>query len=486
MSTSINSSAAIKRYLILAVSFAFMIFFRFVPGPEGLSASAMQVIGIFIGIIILWMTQGIDWTSILCIGMLAFVPELSMDDLLKASFGNSIFAFLVFTFMCTYCLNKTPFIRRCALAFVTNKVARKSPWAFVILYFAAIFTVGSFISSTICALIFVALSEEIFEVLGLKKGSQIGNMIMMGVVVISGITGGVTPIAHAYPLLSFGVFETATGLTIDYAKYIITGIPVGVLTIVGMLLIFRFILRPDMSEIKSLDVRSLKEALPAPDYKEKACTGIFICVIALWIAPSLIKPILPGVYKYINSFGNAMPPLLGVVALAILTYEGKPILDFKEATSKGITWASPIMAAGTLAIGAALTNENIGLSRWLSDTIGPIAAGLAPMAVVALFVAWTLIQTNLASNTVTASMVAAIATPIIIAIPAINDKAMITMIGMLAAYGFTTPSSMIAVVFGVSSGWTTTGQMIKYGCAVGVIAFLAGILVGYPIASAIM
>ena len=73
---SANNSKSAKRYLLIAIAFLFIIFFRFIPGPEGLSASGMQVIGIFIGILILWMGEGVDWTSILAIGMLAFVPEL--------------------------------------------------------------------------------------------------------------------------------------------------------------------------------------------------------------------------------------------------------------------------------------------------------------------------------------------------------------------------------------------------------------------------
>lgn len=53
----------------------------------------MQVLGIFIGTLILWLTTAIDWPSILCLAGLAFVPEQKMNGILASSFGNSTFAY---------------------------------------------------------------------------------------------------------------------------------------------------------------------------------------------------------------------------------------------------------------------------------------------------------------------------------------------------------------------------------------------------------
>ena len=42
--------------------------------------------------------------------------------------------------------------------------------------------------------------------------------------------------------------------------------------------------------------------------------------------------------------------LVGVVLLSIMTDEGKPLLNFGEAMSKGVSWPSLIMCAGTTAV----------------------------------------------------------------------------------------------------------------------------------------
>lgn len=476
-----------KRGIIIAISLFFMIFARYFPTPDGMTQAAMQVIGIFIGVLILWMTISIDWPSMLCIGAIAMVPGMTMSSILAGSAGNSTFSFLMFTFMCTYTLSQTPFIRRCAIAFITNKTAQKGPWQFMILYFASVLFLGSIMSPTVLVIVFLTITEEIYAVLGLEKGSKVANMMMMGMVFCSGISAGMTPIAHVFPLMALGYFTTATGNAIGYAQYMAVGIPVAIISTIAMLCIFKFILKPNMNEIKTLDVTSLKSQLAPMDRREVTVLVVFFSVVFLWVVPGLVKPIFPAFYTFVNSLGTAWPPLIGAVVLSIFTYKGEPILNFKEATSKGIPWASLIMTMGTLTLGSAMTNKNIGLTTWISEKIAPFAMTLAPLALVFLFVAWTSLQTNLSSNMVTVTVVCAIAIPITLATNGgVNTAAIVTLIGMMASYAFATPPAMATVVFAIGSGWTTTGDMAKYGFTLILIATIIAALIGYPIANALM
>lgn len=473
--------SAKKRAWIIAISMVFILFFKYLPAPAGLSQAAMQVVGIFAGVLIMWMTISIDWPSMLCLAALAFVPGISMNSILSSGMGNATFAFLMFTFMCTYTLSQTPFIRRCAIAFLTTKTAQKSPWRFITLYFACVLFLGSFTSPTVLAVIMIAITEEIFAVLGLEKGDKTADMMMMGMVFCTSIAAGMTPIAHVFPLMAMGYYTTATDITISYADYMAMGIPAGLLVAAVMLLIFRFVLKPDLSAIRSLDISGLKETLPAMDRREKYSLLIFFGVVALWVVPGVVRPWLPEVYNYINGFGTAMPPLLGAVAMAIVTVDGVPLLNFKDATGKGIPWASLIMVSATLALGSVMTNADIGLTAWISAKISPVTAGMGVMALVLLFALWAAVQTNLSSNMVTVTVVCAIAIPICMATPGVNTAAVACIIGMMASYAFATPPAMATIVFAIGSGWTTTGQMAKYGF----MLMLAGILiatgVAYPI-----
>lgn len=482
-----NAQNSKLRAMIVALSLAFILFFQFLPAPAGMTQPAMQVLGIFAGVLLLWMTISIDWPSMLCILAIAFVPGMQLNKILASTVGSSTFSFLLFTFMCTYTLSQTSFIRRCAIAFVSSPIARRGPWAFMVLYFAATLFLGAFMSPTVLVIVMLTITEEIYAVFGLQKGSKVANMMMMGMVFCSGIAAGMTPIAHVFPLLSMGVYQAAAGKSINHAAYMAAGIPVALISTALMVLVFRFLMRPDMNEIQNLDISKLKNALKPMDRKEITVLTIFYLVVALWVLPGLVESFAPAFAKYVNSFGTAAPPLLGAVAMSVITHEGKPLLNFKDATSKGIPWASLIMTAGTLTIGSAMTNPEIGLMAWVTSSIGPFAKTLSPMLLVLFFAFWAAIQTNLSSNMVTATVVATIAYPIAIAAgSAVSTPALISVIGMMSAYAFATPPAMATVVFAIGSGWTTTGSVAKYGFTLMFISALVAAFVGYPIAAALM
>lgn len=88
---------------MLLISFAFILLFQFIPAPAGLNQTSMQVIGIFIGIMLMWNFIGTDWPSLLCMAILAIFQIMSPGDIFKSGFGNSTIAFLLVFFMLTTC-----------------------------------------------------------------------------------------------------------------------------------------------------------------------------------------------------------------------------------------------------------------------------------------------------------------------------------------------------------------------------------------------
>lgn len=463
-----------------------MIFGRFFPAIGGLNASSMQVLSIFLGTLILWMNISIDWPSLLCLAALSFVPEMSMNQILASSIGSSTFAFLMFTFMCTYALSQTTFISRVALYFLNTKFARKGGWHFIIFYFLSVLCLGSIISPTVLVVVLIALSEEIFNLLGLKKKDPVASMMMMGMVFSSGLAAGMTPIAHVFPLMAMSFYQNATGATIGYLNYMMVGIPVVLLCFILMIAMFYFLYKPNVDQLKNIEVSSLQKALPPFTKREIYIISIFACVVALWVLPEFIKPVFPSVYQWINSFGTAMPPLLGLLAMSMITVEDKPLLDFKEGMSKGIPWASLIMVAGTLTLASALTNEKIGLITWITQQITPLLQGLSPLLLVFVFLLWASIQTNLSSNMVTVTVVCSVAIPATLSLAHINSAALALLIGMVASFAFATPPAMATIAFVLGSGWTTTKEVAKYGLILMVLTTIVASFIGYPLANMIL
>lgn len=480
-----------KRYFIIIIALASMFLFKYLPAFNGLSTSGMQVLGIFIGVLILWLFIAIDWPSILALGALALVPELKFSSLLQGAYGNQTFVFLMYTFVVTYALSKTSFIKRVALAFINSKIAAKGPWHFVTLYFASIIFVGCFISPTVLFFVYLPIVEEIYHLLNLQKGDKLASMLMMGTVIMCGISSGMTPIAHVFPLIAMGLYEDMYAVSINYASFMGIAIPVGLLTAILTIVLFKVVLKPDMHALENFKACELTGVEGKLNKREKAIIAIFMLVVALWVVPGFVKAFLHSgiiydVCMFINKFGTAMPPLIGIVLLSIIMIDGKPLLSFKEAMSEGVSWPSLIMCATTLALGSAITNTDIGITTWISANLSPIIAGLSPLVMVFIFVLWSALQTNVSSNMVTSTFVTTAALAVTANLNSVNVAGIVVLIGIMASYSFATPPAMPCVAVASSSGWTDTLSMMKYGFLAMFIAVLIATCVGYPIATILL
>ena len=311
-------------------------------------------------------------------------------------------------------------------------------------------------------------------------------MLMMGLAFCVSVSAGMTPIAHVFSIMAMGFYNTATGLSIGYGQYMAFAVPVGILSTAFLVLIFRFILNPDMSEIKDIDISILKKELKPMDKKEKMILLVFCFIVILWVLPSLLKDVVPAVMK-ISKLGTAFPPILGVIIYSVITFDKKPLLNFNEGMKKGVQWSSIIMCAGTLAIGSAMTNKSIGLTHYIIETLSPILKDVSPIFLIIIFTAWACIQTNFSSNMVTVTVVTTVAVPLIQAANGtVSCPAVVSIIGMMSAYAFATPPAMPHVAMAIGSGWTDTGSMMKHGFIFMFVTILITVFIGYPIAAALM
>ena len=65
-----------------------MFFSKFLPPVFGLSSLGMQIGGIFIGTILLWMFVSVTWPSLLAIVALILTPLYTYTEGLSASMGD--------------------------------------------------------------------------------------------------------------------------------------------------------------------------------------------------------------------------------------------------------------------------------------------------------------------------------------------------------------------------------------------------------------
>jgi len=476
--------------MLIPAALIVLLFSVILPVAEPMTKEGMAILGIFFASLFLWITVSIDWPSLITILMLGFLPSFGFSKVLSGTFGNSTVAFLLFTFMLVYPLSKTNFVKRCTVFFITNRIARKGPWFFVCFLFAAVTFMGLFISPSVLFVAFMPFLENIFETLELKKGSKTANMLMMGSAFAISLSSGMTGIGHVWPNTALALLKSTAGIEINQFQYMAFGIPTGLVLLVLMILMFRFLYRPnDLKQIDTKRVLSLKESLPKADRKEITVLVTMGIVILLWVVPSLIKDALPEVYKTINGWTTAMPPLLGCILLFLLTDKDEPILKFNDVMKNGVLWAAIVMTGAATMLGSALTNDAVGIKAWLSQTLSPVTGSLPAVGILIFFVIWVVLQTNFSSNIVTTNVVSSVALLVIPTLPegTLSLPVIVSLVGFGAAICNMTPAGQSTInTVAIGSGWTETKDMFAWGGIFAVLAVIVMCAVGYPLGVAFM
>ena len=468
----------IFRAIIIPISIILCFVGQFIPSVNGLSSDAFGVIFIFIGVLLLWLTIGIDWPSLLCLFALGFLDKFGFNKVLSSSFGNSTFAFLLFTFVCTYALSKTSLIKRIALTFVNFKIAQKNSYLFIFFFLLATLILGLFISPSVLFVILLPILNEIISLLNIEKDDKISKVLMLGLGFTVSISSGMTPIAHVFPILAIN----AANIEVSTFEYIALAFPAGLVLFLLTYLVLILCIRPKKDGLNFENVANLKKSLQKLDKKDIITLIIFISVLVLWIVPSIFESIYYPIYEFFNKYGTIMPPLLGTILLCVIRVEEKPLLEVGDAFKNGVPWASLIMCAATLALGEAIKNEDIGLITYLQTNLGNSLVSLSPIILLIIFALWAAIQTNLSSNMVTATLVGTVASTVIAStFSTLNLEATICIIGMLSSFAFATPPSMPHIAIISSSETLSTKEVFIYGLIIMLLSVLVALLISYPI-----
>lgn len=434
-----------------------------------LSIEASQMLAIFIAAIFLWLTIGIDWTSIfILLTIPILIPSISISEVMAASLGNNTIAFLIFSCILTYALSSSGFLRRAALWFVNSKIGQKSHWHFAFMYFLSILIIGSFIAPTVLFVLYFALAKEIYEVCSLKEDSSFAKMLMIGTAIFTSISCAMTPIAHTFPLMAIGFYETATGEIISWGKYMLIGIPVGILlsAFVFGILYFGF-----KKKIAAEGFNAFKLApMGKVSLIEKESIIVFGLVVVLWLIMGIAPNLIPG----LKEATTTAPPMFGIVILCVLG-----ALNFKEAITKGVPWQSIILCAATLVIGKYLTSADFGITDYFASLVAPLTTNASAFSLILIVVAFAIIMTNLMSNIVTTTVAYNILTPIIITTGLINPQLSTILIGMAASLAFATPPAIAHIALAAGSGYANSKDMLKYGGLTSIAAIVIVTLFGF-------
>lgn len=457
----------IKKFIGFIIGCFFMFGFSYLGIPTNLSTDAMTMIGIFIGAITMWLTVDVGWPSLLILFSLTQLNDVSIASVMSASLGNNTIAFLIFSCILTYALSSTGLLRRIALWFISLNITKKSPWLFAMMYFFSILAIGSFIAPTVLFVLYFALLKEIYFLNDLRPGDNYAKMLMIGTAIMTSISCAMTPIAHTFPLMAIGFYESTTGLTINWLKYMAIGIPAGLLT-AG--LTFGALYLGFKNKINNYKNLSNMFELNKITKNEIISLVIFLIVVAMWLVSGLFPTWLP----ILKTWTTTVPPIFGIIVLCLFG-----ILNFNEAIKNGVPWTSIILCSATLAVGKWLTADSLGITTAIGNTMSSIITTTSPFIMILIIASFAIIMTNFMSNIVTTTVSYNLLTPIVLATGIISPALSTVLIGMGASMAYATPPAIAHVALASGSGYCDSKDMLKYGGIASIISIIFVAVFGF-------
>lgn len=368
-----------------------MLIFRLLPVPSGLTASGMQVLGILVGAIILWLTLGTTWTSAFVLFALCTVDSLTVASVYSNSFGNTTVVLMVFCYMLAACLVKSGVARRIA---ISNKIARKSPWGCVAMFLAAVFVLNSLLPSSAGILVTLPILDEMLLEVGCQKNkaTALTCFMALGCVVMGVIANGANPIAHAVTIQGMGYYTEYTGGSIDFFQMVAVLEPVVIVCAIVYFLIGRLLWKPDVTPLANLDYDRLAASVGPMTKKAKWSAWVYAMVVIMWVLPGVCKYVAPGAYVYLSKIDQTYPPIIALVLMTLVKVDGEKVLDFKDAMANA-SWGVFLFIASVMAMGSAMANSEIGISAWLAAEMGPLFSNISPEMFIAIAVVFLVVLT---------------------------------------------------------------------------------------------
>lgn len=485
MSTTKVQSIKIEKskLMMTMLSFAVMLLFVLLPPIEPITPMGMDVVGVFIGTVLLLSLVDTVWPSLLCIPLFALTGVMTINEAIIGSIGSWITEFVIMSFVLTYALNATGFTARLTAYFMSRKFVSKSPWVFTVSLISLGMIVGLFLDPVPTVAFFMGFSNKIFKELGYKKTDRYPHMVTMALAFAINIAGGMTPISHPLAILGMGIYQNTVGKPISLFTYMVYAIPVGLIIYICLLIVLRIFFKPDLSKFENFDIKKVLEEVKPMGLKEKITVATFFTVVLLWVLPGILTIVSPGspVASFLSKLGSTFPAIVAVVLLAFIEVDNEPVVDLKEAFSSGMSWGVIFLVSAAVLLGGAVTKESVGLSQFIVQNIVPVTKALPPFMTVIVIVGLTSLMTNFTSNVTTITLMTSVGLSIALGSEGLNPAGIALATTMTGALAYMVPASFASIAVLYGEEYSDGNTIFKYGAVTVVITTLVVSLIGYPL-----
>ncbi len=447
----------------------FILIARFIKS-ESLSPQAWNVLGVAAWMIIWWVTEATPMAVAALLPIITF-PALGIFTLSEATspYANPVIFLFMGGFFIALGLEEYGLHRRLALNLI--HITGTSANGIIFGFMLATGFLSMWISNTAATIMMLPIAVTVINLIDKtvdnKRGMALFSLSLMLGIAYSANIGGISTIIGTPPNVVFvGYARQLLNVEIDFAKWMLIGIPISIILLMITFLVLTRILYPNnlgrMDSASGIISSELKK-LGRMGREEKMVAIIFGLTAFMWIFKLPINSLLGN--EILNDTATAIIGGILMFAVPVNLKTGFGLVPW-EAT-KRLPWGILLLFGGGISLAKAM--ENTGLINVIADLVSQNQ--MSSVFVYVILIGSMLFLTELMSNVALATMYL----PVVIGIAnglEMNPVLLTIPMAMAASCAFMMPISTPpnAIVF--SSGHIQMKQMIKTGFILNIISVI--------------
>jgi solute carrier family 13 (sodium-dependent dicarboxylate transporter), member 2/3/5 len=345
------------------------------PTTQGLPLQGQRTAAVFVGCLILWVTEPIPIPVTALLALIAqAVFGVAKLPVAFTNFMSPVFFFVLVMFVISKALQTTRLDRRFALWLVAR--AGTDTRRITLAFMMGCGFLSCIMSDVPACAIFMVIALPFFDKLGLPVGSSNwAKVTMMGIPIASLIGGVGTPAGSSINILGIYFIEQYGKVTIPFLSWMAIGMPMVILLIpIAWWVLMRFY-PPEVDSIGSIEeIHKDREAIKKITPSEWKVLVLLCVMIILWILGSWIKV-----------FDTT---LIAVAGAIVMFLPGMKLFSWKD-VQNSTSWDILLLIGGVTSLGVA--SAKTGLAGWLVGlTVGGIG-NLSVVWIVAAICAFTVV-----------------------------------------------------------------------------------------------
>ncbi|HBD86480.1 MAG TPA: Di-and tricarboxylate transporter [Clostridiales bacterium] len=414
-----------------------------------------------------WITLPVDFavTALLPLAINAFFLVADMGSVLS-QYASETIVLLFGASVLSVSWEETGLDKRIALTFL-NLVGNRLPAQLVFWFLLSTFMSSILPNAVVVAILIpIAVSMLRYAGEGDIPNSSVGSLVLIIIAWGAGLGGLATPLGGAMNLVVVSYLEQVTGAEYIYINWVIRFLPIMAVLILTNL-IYILLIMPKQRTLSGSGefAAQMKAGMLKMNRDEIICLALFCIATVAAFTRQLYAPHLPGLkpaYVYI---------VCAILSFLIKKSDGTQVMRWSRVQGK-ISWELLLLFAGGLAVGKMLTGS--GADSMLAAAIQNSGINNT-FLLVFVIVAFTLVLSDVTSNTATA----AISMPIVLSMTkALNLNPIpyiyVATIGVNLSYSLPTSIRAVPIGYGVPPK-----LMLKRGAILSVFVIILMTALGY-------